>query len=396
VGNVGADSNSWGWAFRGQRILEAILDTLSTPVTVVVETRIHFLNHTHEDVNTTYTTLPLAAGHRLLFSGCSAGARGAMFNVDYISSFMPPGVEIRALFDSPLWVDVQPLEANITSLENETQAIFGLVNATARIPAACAATYPGDEGWKCLFGQYRVPFTRTPYLISASQFDLFQLPYNEGALPPPHGLYAGASLAYADAFQRAVRAVVLDLPTAAQAGSAVYSSACFKHCVTMIGSFWGVRINGMNLKDYLALWYFGSTDPATHVNPALGGAASTGLPAGTSDQRIEACLGFGCGECHSKHAAPAPPLPPAYATSLLPGTSAAGPGAARSHASRRDVEVMGAAAVLSVALAAACLLARQAGGGGGGGSSSSAAARSATRTASSEMTPLVRKWPIKK
>jgi hypothetical protein len=155
VGNVGPDSNSWGWSFRGQRILEAILDTISSPVTVVVESRVHFLNHTHEDVNTTYTTLPLAAGHRLLFSGCSAGARGAMFNVDYVSQFVRPGVEIRALFDSPLWIDVQPFEANITSLENETQAIYGLVNATARIPAACAATYPGDEGWKCLFGQVR-------------------------------------------------------------------------------------------------------------------------------------------------------------------------------------------------------------------------------------------------
>jgi hypothetical protein len=37
-------------------------------------------------------------------------------------------------------------------LENETMAIYNLVNATARIPAACAATYPGEEGWKCLYG----------------------------------------------------------------------------------------------------------------------------------------------------------------------------------------------------------------------------------------------------
>jgi hypothetical protein len=240
-----------------------------------------------------------------------------------------------------------------------------------------------------------VPFTRTPYLISASQFDLFQLPYNEGALPPPHGLYTGAALSYANAFQRGVRAVVLDLPTATQAGSAVYSSACFKHCVTMIGSFWGVRINGMNLKDYLALWYFGSTDPATHVNPAFGGALTTGLPAGTSDQRIEACLGFGCGECHSKQASAAPPLPPAYTTSLLPGVRATAPQTTTSaHGSRRDVEIMGAAAILTIALAGACLLARQSAKAGGAAAAAAASAARSRATSQAEMTPLVRKgWP---
>jgi hypothetical protein len=74
-------------------------------------------------------------------------------------------------------------------------------------------------------GQYRMPFIRTPYLLSASQFDRYQLPYNEGSAPP----YANAHLAYANSFQASILGVVRALPTEQQPGSAVFSSACFKH-----------------------------------------------------------------------------------------------------------------------------------------------------------------------
>lgn len=50
------------------------------------------------------------------------------------------------------------------------------------------------------------------------------LRYNEGAMPP----YNATELAYADSFQSIVRGVVTQLPAAAQPGSAVFSSACFR------------------------------------------------------------------------------------------------------------------------------------------------------------------------
>ena len=151
---------------------------------------------------------------------------------------VPPGLNVRGFLDSPLWVDELPMLPTIMPLQNETQAIYGLINATARIPPACAAAYPGAEGWKCLYGQYRIPFMTTPYLMSASQFDKYQLPYNEGGNPPY--LPGTPQLAFADGFQGLVRSVVLNMPTASQPGSAVYSSACFKHCTSTLGSFWGV------------------------------------------------------------------------------------------------------------------------------------------------------------
>lgn len=73
--------------------------------------------------------------------------------------------------------------------------------------------------------------------------------YNEGGMPP----YLGENLSFANSFQQVVRDVALNLPTKAQPRSAVYSSACFLHCTSTLawGAFWGVKVDGLALKDYL-------------------------------------------------------------------------------------------------------------------------------------------------
>ena len=66
VGNTDdASAETFGFVFRGQRILRAILGAL---------VGIHQLGQ--------------RPGHRLLLAGCSAGARGAMFNLDYIPGIL--------------------------------------------------------------------------------------------------------------------------------------------------------------------------------------------------------------------------------------------------------------------------------------------------------------------
>ena len=395
VGDIGP-ALQMGWYFRGQAQVEALLRTISSgPVAIVNETRIHFANHTHEDVNITTYSTPLAPGGRLLFGGCSAGARGvrgpsqsrvrtrgyayeplptqAMFNIDFLAPMLPPGVALHGFFDSPMWVDMLPLESNITSLENQTQSVFALLNPSARLDDACMAAYPGAEGWRCLFGQYRIPFVRVPYLLSASQFDKYQLPYNEGSSPP---YAAGPARAYADTFQATVRDVMLQLPTVSQPGSAVYSSACFKHCVCIIGSFWGVRVGGRSLAGYLALWFWGSRNVSLQLDalPASAAVGGSNLPADISSQWIESCVGFGdgalgCGECHAKHPLPAPPLPPAHQVS---GMLASSPvvvvaGARQASARARDALHAVAAAMLVLLLALALCFCGGGGGGGGGG-----------------------------
>jgi hypothetical protein len=139
VGDAGLESNNWRFQFRGQRILAATIDALASNF-----------------------SLGASGADRVLLSGCSAGARGAMFSLDYVAPLMPRGVvDVVGMLDSPLWVDELPLSGASGAtmpLQNETQAVFALVNATARLGEACAAAYPGAEGWKCLYGQVRPAF----------------------------------------------------------------------------------------------------------------------------------------------------------------------------------------------------------------------------------------------
>jgi hypothetical protein len=275
LANVRNTAGRTGWAFKGQRIVAATIAALVA--------------------HNGFGSVP---GTRLLFGGCSAGARGAMFSLDYIQAMLPAGVELRGFLDSPLWIDTAPLSAATASLQAQTEAVYALVNATARLGGACVAAYPSSsDQWRCLFGQYRMPFLRVPYLLSASQFDRYQLPYDLDAWPP----YDAPQLAYAAGFQADVRAIVLTLPDAAQPRSAVFSSACFKHCTSNLDAFWGVRVGALNLKDYLSLWYFGTDAP--HAGAAIAAAgASAGLPAGVATRHIEDCTGFGCGQCHNRSA----------------------------------------------------------------------------------------------
>jgi len=122
-------------------------------------------------------------------------------------------------------------------------------------------------------------------VLNAAQFDKFALPYNEGGNPP----YGAAGLQYADAFQSAIRSALAPLPTLQQNGSAIFSAACFHHCVTQEPSFWAIKVYNVSFRMLAAAWFFHDQAPLRYV---------------------ESCTGFKCGTCrsHRKHPG-APPDP---------------------------------------------------------------------------------------
>jgi len=280
VGDVAASPATFGFHFRGQRILAATLTAL---------VRAHGLGGS-------------AAGpaQRLLLSGCSAGARGALFNLDYVSDILGEAgvaagaVTVTGLLDSPLWVAMEPATPHIMPLTNETEAIFTFLNATGRLGTACSEAYPGTEGWRCLFGQYRLPYVTTPYLLNAAQYDRFELPYNIGGQTQAGfdvQSWHPAQLAYAEAFGPAILAVLATLPAAGQERSAVFSSACFRHCVTDSAAFWNVAVvpppsakgkpsPPVSLRDAAQEWFFGRPPQPLRV--------------------VASCSGFRCGNCSTR------------------------------------------------------------------------------------------------
>jgi len=258
--------------FRGQRILTSLIEQLGG------------------------FGLPNAT--RVLFGGCSEGGRGAMASIDYLMPLFPAGADVRGFFDSAFELDVDVLDVQnaALSLQNQTAAALVYLNATGRMGTNCYTAF-GDTalGWRCLYGQYRLGFLDAKWLASFSQFDSAQLVLAEGA-PPPYG---GDALLYADRFQTETRYQALQMPGAQQSGSAVFSSACFHHCTSNSGSFWGIHVDGASLASFATAWFFGGSTAATRL-------------LANQPQLIESCNGFGCGQCHkAPTAVPNPPLPPA-------------------------------------------------------------------------------------
>jgi hypothetical protein len=158
VGNVGASAETFGWHFRGQKIVEALFDKLQNGVVVTTKYEARNATTGKKEHLANTTTYSMHAHDKVLFGGCSAGSRGAMFNIDYVQSMLPAGMApVVAFLDSPLWVDEIPItgpNGSIVPLEYQTQQIYNLVNATARWGDDCAAAYPASSGeqWKCLYG----------------------------------------------------------------------------------------------------------------------------------------------------------------------------------------------------------------------------------------------------
>lgn len=65
------------------------------------------------------------------------------------------------LLDAALWVDIDPMLPTITSQQCQTASLAVMANATGRMGAACLEAYPGNESWKCLYGE----MTPSPYPV---------------------------------------------------------------------------------------------------------------------------------------------------------------------------------------------------------------------------------------
>jgi hypothetical protein len=257
AGNVGPNPAVRGWSFRGHDIVTALIAEATG-------------------------TLGMGAvkGTRVMYGGCSAGARGALFNIDRMGSILtnalPAGNLARfgGLLDSCFWVDQEPMpSAHGPSFMKQTQDVLTLSNGTASIMPACAAAYP-DELWRCLFGQYTLPFLASDYLLHSFQYDLFQLT-GETGVPIPNK--TPAQLAYAELFRNDTRAGVARDVTGSQQ---VHLPACFKHCNTQTPEFSTLATGGYTLEQATASWFWGlGTVPKRVVEDCAGFNCGTDCPA---------------------------------------------------------------------------------------------------------------------
>jgi len=227
MGDAGPSQKTFGWHFRGQAIISAVL-----------------------------TELPIQKGDTLIYGGGSAGARGAMVHLDYIDSMLPSAlrgaVSLYGFLDSNLWIDAPTMPGvAFPGFQNVTQGVYSMANIT-HLDETCQLQNI-DTPWKCIFPEYRMPYVRTPYFMVASQADEFQLSTNIGHDPP----YNTAELSYALTFAKAT--VDRVLTTKAECSScSIMSWSCYNHATSLSTSGFdhtqcnGTTTMGKALQKFLA------------------------------------------------------------------------------------------------------------------------------------------------
>jgi len=219
-----------------------------------------------------------AAGDtEVLFAGFSAGGRGAMFNCDAVGARLArevPRLRFACFFDSALWLDVEPYAPGAVSAAARSQAAYALFNASGVVAdnsPGCAAAYPGDDGWHCIFGEFALPHVATPrWFAQTNLYDSYQLNTING-LPngPP---WSGAKLAYAEAFRTRMEATIAREVPAGDGDRGAFAAACYAHGDTLNSKFSSLLVGGVSLESALLSWYSGDASvPRITVDATPGG-----------------------------------------------------------------------------------------------------------------------------
>ena len=235
---MGASPATFGFAFRGARIVPAVIDSLA----------FHY-------------GLGSIPGHRLLFGGCSAGAIGAMNNLDAVAAqaaSLPFPVETKGFLDAAALVNILPAAWPWSNdlIPLQTLVYWLVSNVQPTFPASCTALYSGVESWKCLWSSFRLPLLSTPYFTNAVQYDDFLIQYETNNLAP----HDAPQTAFVDSFQTAYLALIKDLP----AGTGVFSPTCLVHCLSGQATYSNFQIldsdagSNVSMADALDAWYFGN------------------------------------------------------------------------------------------------------------------------------------------
>jgi hypothetical protein len=220
------DAEQFGFSFRGQRIVEAMLADL--------------VKRGLGDV----------AAQTLLFSGCSAGGRGAMATADFVPGILAAAgaanpVNVLALFDAALYVSEPPAVQGKTPMIQQAKGVFQLFNVKGRVPQNCRERY-ADTPWYCIFGQYRLPLVATKHILTHQQYDMFAMLTQRSYGFPP---FTTSQLEWFEGYRNSILASINVTPPE---GSIYFSTACYEHCFTESNAMWTYRVEGFSLGDYLA------------------------------------------------------------------------------------------------------------------------------------------------
>lgn len=96
-----------------------------------------------------------------------------MVHLDQIAQILTPkGLKVIGLLDSPLYLDLDTINKTGLGLNQQMALAYENFNVNGIVPKECLSENEGHE-WRCIFGQYRLPFIQTPFVLYADQYDLY-------------------------------------------------------------------------------------------------------------------------------------------------------------------------------------------------------------------------------
>mmetsp|Transcript_6608 Transcript_6608/g.12456 ORF Transcript_6608/g.12456 Transcript_6608/m.12456 type:complete len:379 (-) Transcript_6608:32-1168(-) len=207
---------------------------------------------------------------KVLLTGCSAGGRGAMFNLDRVVETLP---YTKGLLDSAWWLDIPPHQNSGTWLTEQVVRAYNLHEPN--IDQTCLEAYGEAQGYNCYLAEYALPYVEAPAMSQVYQYDKALLDiavrWDQGRWDDPD------LLSYAETWRRETLLSIDAVGYASNPNRSVYAPACNDHCSGHTDYFTEtlVSANGtmLTLEDALALFWSGEQVIA-----------------------IDTCDGFGCGE----------------------------------------------------------------------------------------------------
>ena len=268
LGDRAASNDTFGFAFRGSRVVRAVLQSLQAQ------------------------GLGDTAGTTLVLSGCSAGAMGSTILCDRINSWLREStranVKVACVFDSNLPVLDVPVVYGNREIADAPLLFTPGESMAASMPSSlelygvpdelyhptCVVARPAAERWKCAFPQYVLEVLEAPWLMVASRFDAWGFASGVAMEPSraedfdPQGFRGLTRLLFGwlwplpdgglDTWGELQGRVTAGLPTATQGFGAVFQPGCIFHCGPITGPVYARMSAGggsTTIRDALQSWF---------------------------------------------------------------------------------------------------------------------------------------------
>jgi len=170
-----------------------------------------------------------------------------MVLLDEVANLLP-GVKVLGFLDSSFYIDIGSFSPKFGGFQHQHVGVLNNFNASSVVPDACRKKHPGNETWKCLFGQYRMPYVATSNLMMAAQFDAWQLSHLVhgylGIEKDPE--FTKDELAYIKVFGERTLEQIRSLHRESHVAT-IHSTGCYNHHISEKSGFWNVTTsNGVS------------------------------------------------------------------------------------------------------------------------------------------------------